>query len=176
MANIKGIELARDIYDLEDTQGRTATQAAQNTANNASDKADSNETAIKAIEAVIPSTASSSNKLATKNDIPDISPGDVVTISSQGFTLSLVKAGKVVQAHLYGAYTGEATIEIPALFTLPTGFVPKLTARGVFINNISNTPIGQMIMYTDGKVGVWGGAQQIVTNGSYTSSICYLVN
>lgn len=69
MADIKGIELASNIYGLEDTQGRTATQAAQNTANNASDKADSNETAIEAIQAVIPSTATSNNKLVTKNEL-----------------------------------------------------------------------------------------------------------
>lgn len=50
MADIKGIELASDIYGLEDTQGRIATQTAQNTANNASDKADSNETAIETIK------------------------------------------------------------------------------------------------------------------------------
>ena len=73
MATIKGIKLASDIYDLEDTQGRTATQTAQNTADNASSKADSNETAIKAIQNIIPSTASSSNKLATQSDIPDVS-------------------------------------------------------------------------------------------------------
>lgn len=69
MANIKGIELASDIYDLEDTQGRAATQTAQNTANNASDKADSNETAIEAIKNVIPSTAASTNKLVTEGDL-----------------------------------------------------------------------------------------------------------
>lgn len=69
MATIRGIELASEIYDLEDTQGRTATQNAQNTANNASDKADSNETAIEAIEAVIPSTAASDNKLTTEQDL-----------------------------------------------------------------------------------------------------------
>lgn len=73
MATIRGIELASDIYDLEDTQGRTATQTAQGTATNALDKADSNETAIEAIEAVIPATASSSNPLATVNDLPEIS-------------------------------------------------------------------------------------------------------
>lgn len=50
MATIKGIELASDIYDLEDTQGRTATQTAQNTATAASNKADSNEIAIEAIQ------------------------------------------------------------------------------------------------------------------------------
>lgn len=69
MATIKGIELASDIYDLEDTQGRTATQTAKNTADNASDKADSNKTAIEAIKAVIPSTATGSNKLVAKNEL-----------------------------------------------------------------------------------------------------------
>lgn len=69
MANIKGIELASDIYDLEDTQGREATQTAQNTASNASNKADSNKTAIEAIKAVIPSTATGSNKLVAENEL-----------------------------------------------------------------------------------------------------------
>ena len=92
MATIRGIELASDIYDLEDTQGRTATQTAQNMANNASDKADSNETAIEAIQNLIPSTASSSNTLATKADIAN-TMNNVVDISSDisiqsGVTLS----------------------------------------------------------------------------------------
>lgn len=46
MATIKGIELASDIYDLEDTQGRAATQTAQETATDASDKADNIESAL----------------------------------------------------------------------------------------------------------------------------------
>lgn len=68
MATIRGIELASDIYDLEDTQGRTATQTAQDTATAASNKADSNETAIEAIQNLIPSTASSSNKLVAEDE------------------------------------------------------------------------------------------------------------
>lgn len=69
MADIKGIELVSDIYGLEDTQGRIATQTAQNTATAASNKADSNETAIEAIQNLIPSTASSSNKLTVKDEV-----------------------------------------------------------------------------------------------------------
>lgn len=67
MADIKGIELASDIYGLEDTQGRTATQTAQGTANNALNKADSNETAIGNIQNLIPANASSSNKLVAQD-------------------------------------------------------------------------------------------------------------
>lgn len=67
MADIKGIELASDIYGLEDTQGRTATQTAQGTAENALSKADSNETAIEAIQNLIPSNASSSNNLVAQD-------------------------------------------------------------------------------------------------------------
>ena len=69
MATIKGIELASDIYDLEDTQGRTATQTAQGTASNALNKADSNETAIEAIQNIIPSTATGSNKLVAEDEL-----------------------------------------------------------------------------------------------------------
>ena len=70
MANIKGIEVSNEIYNLEDTNARTTASSASTTANTANTKATANETAIAAVQAVIPSSASASNKLATKADIP----------------------------------------------------------------------------------------------------------
>lgn len=62
MANIHGIEVSGQIYDLEDTAARSGVEA------NAND--------IESIDSKIPTSASSSNKLATKNDIPTVT--DVV--------------------------------------------------------------------------------------------------
>lgn len=58
MANIIGIEVSGDTYDLEDSQARQDIQT------NAQD--------IDGIEGKIPSSASTSNKLATENDIPTV--------------------------------------------------------------------------------------------------------
>ena len=58
MANIHGIEVSGEIYDLEDSAARNGVQS--NTSN------------IESIDSKIPTSASSSNKLATENDIPDV--------------------------------------------------------------------------------------------------------
>lgn len=58
MANIIGIEVSGETYDLEDTQARQDIQT--------------NSQDIDGIEGKIPSSASTSNKLATENDIPSV--------------------------------------------------------------------------------------------------------
>lgn len=58
MANIRGIEVSGETYDLEDSNARQGVQTNANDIDN--------------LEAVVPSSASSSNKLATENDIPDV--------------------------------------------------------------------------------------------------------
>lgn len=59
MANIHGIEVSNEVYDLEDTTARNGVQE--------------NTSSIGEIEAVVPSSASSSNPLATQSDVPDVS-------------------------------------------------------------------------------------------------------
>ena len=59
MATVYGIEVAGETYDIEDTNARQGVET------NAND--------IDGIEGKIPSSASSSNKLATQDDLPDIS-------------------------------------------------------------------------------------------------------
>lgn len=162
MANIHGIEVSGETYDLEDSNAR---QGVQTNANDIDD-----------IQAVVPSSASSSNKLTTQNDIPDISPGNVVTESSSGFTASFVKAGNVVQVTLQGRYTGPTTESIPVLFIIPTGFIPKLNARSALVNNDSDVPMGQMVAYSKGNLGIWGGSSQIVSDGAYSAGFSYIVD
>ena len=58
MANIHGIEVSGETYDLEDSNARQGVQT------NAND--------IDGIEGKIPDAASSSNKLATQNDITEL--------------------------------------------------------------------------------------------------------
>ena len=55
MANIHGIEVSGETYDLEDTSARSGVQTNTNDISN--------------IEAVIPSSASPSNKLAAEDDV-----------------------------------------------------------------------------------------------------------
>ena len=83
MANIKGIELASEINDLEDTSarntataasqtatqaGQTATQAGQ-TATQASQTATQASQKVDEISKIIPSSASDSNKLVTESEL-----------------------------------------------------------------------------------------------------------
>lgn len=58
MANIHGIEVSSQIYDLEDTTARNGVQENANDINN--------------IETVVPASASSSNKLATANEVQEV--------------------------------------------------------------------------------------------------------
>ena len=58
MANIRGIEVSSQLYDLEDTTAREGVQT--------------NTGDIDNIEAVIPTSASSSNKLVTANEVPNV--------------------------------------------------------------------------------------------------------
>ena len=59
MATVYGIEVAGETYGIEDTDARQGVQT--------------NATDIDDIQAVVPSSASASNKLATQDDVPDIS-------------------------------------------------------------------------------------------------------
>lgn len=59
MANIHGIEVSGETYNLEDTTARNGVQT--------------NTSSIDDIKAVVPSSVSPSNKLVTQNDVPDIS-------------------------------------------------------------------------------------------------------
>lgn len=79
MANIHGIEVSGQTYDLKDTTARNGVQT------NAND--------IDGIEGKIPASASSSNKLATKEDIPEVtdtlSTTESKAISSRAVTTRL---------------------------------------------------------------------------------------
>ena len=101
MADIKGIELASEIYGLEDTQGRTATQTAKNTADNALDKADSNETAIDEIKQQSLTPIDITSSISINTDAFEQAPDDV------DFT-KVFKMGKVVFCNI----SAHAKVEI----------------------------------------------------------------
>ena len=87
MANIYGIEVSGDTYDIEDSQARQDLQTA--------------ESDIDGIERKIPSSASTSNKLATENDIPEVTntveSGNNNAVSSRGVFSRLGQHFKVVE-------------------------------------------------------------------------------
>lgn len=89
MANIHGIEVSSQIYNLEDTQGRAATQTAQNTATNALNKADSNETAIDDITQQSLTPIDITSSISVNTDSFEMTAEDV------GLT-KVFKMGKVV--------------------------------------------------------------------------------
>lgn len=69
MADIRGIELASEIYGLEDTSARNTATAASQTATTASETATAASQSVNSLQEVVPSSASPDNKLATKSDI-----------------------------------------------------------------------------------------------------------
>ena len=87
MANIYGIEVSGDTYDIEDSQARQDLQTA--------------ESDIDGIERKIPSSASASNKLVTQEDIPtvtdSIAQNNVNPVSSRGVFSRLGQHFKVVE-------------------------------------------------------------------------------
>ncbi len=183
MADIRGIELASDIYGLEDTQGRTATQTAQNTATAASNKADSNETAIEAIQNLIPSTASSSNQLATKADVSavtSVTSGDItfspsfISVQSGGYA-KWQKLGKIVKVSFYLvdvllAQTADVTLAtglpIPAL-DKSIGDISYLNGKSA----ISGQGLVVLMVNTNGALITQGGS---LPNGTLHGSFVYI--
>lgn len=93
MATVYGIEVAGETYDIEDTNARQGVET------NAND--------IDGIEGKIPSSASSSNKLATKEDIASalsrIGIGESTAITGEFPTYFKLSAGSVAA---YNPFSG----------------------------------------------------------------------
>ena len=114
MANIRGIELASEIYDLEDTSARntataasqTATQAGQ-TATQASQTAtQASQTATEASQKAdemyeaFPSNASDSNKLVTQSDALIYYQSDSSSISDFNNAIPQTNKGAIQMFYL----------------------------------------------------------------------------
>lgn len=86
MATIRGIELASDIYDLQDTQGRSATQTAQNTATQAQELAEDNESSIGTLANL--NTTAKNNLVSAINEVNGKADGTTKTINTlpSGYT------------------------------------------------------------------------------------------
>lgn len=81
MADIKGIELASDIYGLEDETARNDTETNASAIENLTNRVTNTETAIEDIQAVIPSSASPQNKLMTQEEGGVIKGQGEITLS-----------------------------------------------------------------------------------------------
>lgn len=160
MATVYGIEVAGETYDIEDTNAREGVQT--------------NATDIDNIQAVVPSSASASNKLATQDDVPDISIGEAYTDTKQGLHLIIYKSGKTCQFDCKGTYTGttQRIVELP--FAIPATYRPKMAAQGIFAENTIDVPYGQWVIKTDGNIVLYGGNGDIVNNKTYAACGTYL--
>ena len=160
MANIIGIEVSGDTYDLEDTQARQDIQT--------------NSQDIDGIEGKIPSSASTSNKLATQADVPDISVGASYTDTIQGMQLEIYKSGKTCQFTCRGVYTGSTSRTVGLQFTVPTAYRPIASVQGVFAVNTNDVPYGQWVFTDQGNMVLYGGNGDIQTDGNYAACGVYL--
>lgn len=157
MANIHGIEVSGQTYDLEDTTARDGVQT------NAND--------IESIDSKIPTSASSSNKLATEESITSAMDNVVDILNSisaqSGVTLSpeckVFKFGRLVVASLIIIKeSGFSDYE-----KLLSGFpIPSGTNRTVNFNTMVTTVNSEIIAggaYIDNS----GNLYNRIPNGRY---------
>lgn len=93
----------------------------------------------------------------------------------QGISVRARKSDHLVMILIYGTYTGAAVQKIPSLLTLPENLRPLLAARTALMNNTTDIPQGQAIVYEDGRLGLFGGTAKISPNVNYACSVCYIV-
>lgn len=175
MANIKGIEVSSETYNLEDTNARTTASSASTTANTANTKATANETAIATVQAVIPSSASASNKLVTESELPNVVQETAQNISLNEST-SAVKAqlgnivtfGKVLIASIVIENLTNDGLGSDSSVTIGTCQIrPKIGTSAILLDYKDNVPV-RLYITPDGSitiaesVGVVSGANTIV--------------
>lgn len=121
MANIRGIELTGEVYDLEDTSARDTATTASQTATQAGQTATQASQAIASLQNVIPSNASASNKLVTENDVSNgyVRREVLVAYPNKPKTITL-KEGQIIRvcAFYYGGLSEESYITYNLVDTL----------------------------------------------------------
>lgn len=184
MANIRGIELASEIYDLEDTSARntataasqTATQAGQTatqaseTATQASQKATQASQKADEMYEAFPSNASDSNKLVTQSDALIYYQSDSSSITD--FNNAIPKTSK---GAIQMFYLGSDITNAPK--SSGGGFIvvaEQLSAT--YISQLA-TQIGTNNKYTRSKtVSGWSAWQKLVTESDLTTQTAYRYN
>lgn len=160
MADIRGIELASEIYGLEDTSARNTATAASQTATQASQTAtQAGQTAIQAsqdvdsIQDLIPSSASSNNKLVVQSELKQT----VTPTLTLGYGISVKKSGHTV--FVSWALNANSTVNVLPQGTsrLATG-LPKPVAVSITDGASPSVPLdnagGSGAMRADVRISV----------------------
>ena len=153
MADIKGIELASEIYDLEDEAARTTAETASQTATQASQTATQASQDVDSIQDLIPSSASSNNKLVVQSELEQT----VVPTLTLGYGISVKKSGHTV--FVSWALNGNSQINIlpQGQSRLATG-LPKPIAVSVTDGAFPSVPLdnagGSGAMRADVRISV----------------------
>lgn len=124
MANIKGIEVSGETYDIEDSSAREGVQT--------------NATDIDDIQAVVPASASSSNKLTTQSDLPSISTRIVALGAGTSITVNAQSEGNPISSAVT-LDEGEVPVGITYLDGAYGGGAEQLAIKGFRINFNSTT-------------------------------------
>ena len=178
MATVYGIEVAGEIYDIEDTNARQGV--------------DTNANDIDEIEGKIPASASSSNKLATQEDI-NLPPGIIIAFGGssapngwllcQGQAVSRTEYKNLfdVIGTAFGNGDGSTTFNLPDLREATTKGI-GLTSKSVYHYNDSGLTLGQFIddrvqSHEHSQRGDWGtgSVDAIVIAGNKTSPDAHIM-
>ena len=90
--------------------------------------------------------------------------------SWSGNGVYLYKIGKFV----FGTFTTTLSGSSPAYISYPSEFTPINEVRCAFLNNSSDMPSGQFIVYTNGSIGVWLGGGGSFPNAVLKCSFMYI--
>lgn len=194
MANINGIEVSGTTYNLEDTTARnnassaistaagasqTATEASQ-TATEASQTVAGVEQAVTDIQAVIPTSASSSNKLVSESEF-----NETVTVTlSLGYHIVVKKSGHTVFVSwaLNGA-TSTSTLSsgnntlatglpIPVTTQAPGGSAPSVCLDMSGSTGQMNPSI-KISVNTNGELVAYNGSSSSVSSVNVGAYLVY---
>ena len=163
MANIFGIEVSGDTYNIEDSQARQDTQT------NAQD--------IDGIEGKIPSSASTSNKLATQNDLPDLTVSEQ-TVSVGLLSIHFRKTGKVVTACAMNTISQNLPAQSAFENAIPEGFAPKqTTVTNLVLTTIDDPGLGTIYFANNRRISIYTAPEKsALANQSVGFSASWIVD
>lgn len=158
MANIIGIEVSGDTYNLEDSQARQDIQT--------------NSQDIDGIEGKIPASASSTNKLVANSELSTVSSE---SITKNGMTVNFKKRNNICYVFLSGMYNGESGITAFRVDGIPQGFIPLFETKSCLIDNSIDTPVGQISVRPEGDVYLYCPNSGFQTGHGYVCSVMTFV-
>lgn len=161
MADIKGIELASDIYGLEDETAREDTETNASAIGNLANLETTAKTDI----------VSAINEV--KNQAP--TSENPITTVTQGVSFWAKKYGDVVMVRFDGEVEAVKISDITAIGFLPIGWRPNSPLPQTITFNNEGVPNGFCIVSSDGTVSIYAQSGLDWSAGDYISGSITLV-